>query len=364
MRSNLLTHSRLATARRCKREHRIRYELGYRAVSDAEELFFGALVHLALEEWWLAVQAGVWEAEGLARAIAAMRAVKCDPFDLARAEAMVMGYDARWSADAAHFEVLAVERSFVTDVVNPETGASSKTWKLGGKMDVVLRDKRDGRVKFMEHKTSSEDISPGSDYWLRRRMDGQVSIYFDGTASLGWEPEACLYDVLGKPGQRPSRVAVLDEHGSKVVLNAQGERVRTAQGKWRQTADKEQGYTLQTRSETPDEYRLRCGEAIVADVDRYYGRHEVVRLEEELRDARFDIWAEGRELRENELAGRAQRNPDNCKRNGGMCPFFDVCTGAASLDDQSRFRRIDEVHPELAGVTSSDSEQSPKEVGT
>lgn len=347
MKSNLLTASRLRVARKCKREHRIRYELGYRPVLDAEELFFGILMHLLLEAWWLAVQRGQLKI-ALEHALAALQKASADVWDKARAEAMIRGYDARWSEEAQHYEVFAVEIRFRTDVVNPDTGAKSKTWEEGGKLDVLLRDRRDGRVRFMEHKTSSEDLSPGAAYWSKLRMDGQVSIYFDGSTSLGHDVESCLYDVLGKPGQRPSQVPVTDEHGNKIVLDAKGERVRTAQGKWRQTGDKEQGFVLQTREETPAEYLLRIVQAIAKEPERYYGRTEVVRLEAELDEARADIWSIAKELREDELHGRAPRNPDACERFGRLCSFFDVCTGAASLDDPARFRRVDEVHPELA----------------
>jgi hypothetical protein len=92
---------------------------------------------------------------------------------------------------------------------------------------------------------------------------------------------------------------------------------------------------------------LRCAEAIAEDLDRYFGRVEVVRLEGELDEARADIWAIAKELREDELEGRAPRNPDACERFGRMCSFFDVCTGAASLDDPSSSVASD-VHPELA----------------
>lgn len=361
---SLLTASRLKCARGCKREHHIKYNLGYRPVFESEDLFFGTLIHLGLEAWWLAVKAGKPEAAWLSDAFTAVRGVKCDAYDLVRAEAMLMGYDARWAAEVADYEVLAVEVQFRADVVNPETGHPSKTWQLGGKLDVLVRDRRDGRVRFVEHKTSSEDLSPGSVYWRKLRMDGQVSVYFDGIAALGHEAVGCIYDVLGKPAQRPGQVPVLDEHGNKVVHDASGERVRTKQGKWRQTGDTELGFTLQTRPETPDEYRLRVAEAIAGNVDRFFGRVEVVRLEADLQDARFDVWAMGRELRENELASRAQRNPDACERYGRMCPYFEVCTGAASLDDPRLFLRTDQVHPELAGVNGSDSEQGPKEVGT
>lgn len=364
MKSNLLTHSRLATSRRCKREHHIKYELGYRPVSDAEELFFGALLHLALEAWWLAIKAGLPAAQWLTNAMAALDAARCDPYDLAKARAMMLGYDARWSAEAEHYEVLAVEVTFTAELINPDTGHASKTWRLGGKIDVIVRDRRDGKVKLVEHKTSSEDVSLGSTYWRRLLMDGQVSIYFDGGKSLGWEPEECVYDVLAKPQQRPKQVPDLDENLEKVVVDAQGNRVRSQRGGWLHTPNSEKGYVLRTRDETPDEYFERCGTAIAENVNAYFARAPVVRLEQELQDARFDIWAQARELRENQLANRAQRNPEACRRNGNaLCPFFDVCTGQASLDDPSRFRRVDEVHPELAGVTSSNSEQTPREVG-
>lgn len=361
MRSNLLTSSRLKTARKCKREHRIKYELGYRPVHDADELFFGILVHLALEAWWLAQKNG----QGLVAlelALSRLRAAICDPFDRARAEAMMCGYDTRWADEAARYEVLGVELKFRTVVINPETNAESRTWELGGKLDVLLRERTTGRVVIMEHKTSSEDVSQGSTYWRKLRMDGQISIYFDGAASLGFgDVDRCLYDVLGKPQHRPSQVSILDGEGLKIVLDAQGQRVRTKTNTWRQTPDKAEGWVLQTREETPLEYRDRCEAAIAENPDKYFSRGEVVRLEAELADSRADIWALGKELREGELAGRAQRNPDACQRNSSMCSFFDVCTGAASLDDPRLFTHEHNVHPELAGEPQPS--ESPKEVG-
>jgi len=349
------------------------YELGYRPAVESDDLFFGALIHLALEAWWRGVQLGLIADEWLNAAMGALKAVRADPFVMARAEVMVMGYHARWESEAAYYEVLGVEERFECDVVNPDTGAPSRTWRLGGKLDVRARDRRDGLVKFIEHKTSSEDVSPGSAYWLRLRMDGQVSVYFDGCEALGTPASACLYDVLAKPQQRPSEVPQLDDRGLKIVVDAKGERVKTGPGKWRQTADTAQGYSLVKRPETVEEYKKRIVDAITENPDRFYGRGEVMRLEQELHDARFDVWALGKELRENELAGRAQRNPDACEMYGKLCPFFDACCGAASLDDPSRFRKSEVVHPELAapaaepapaGTTSSDSGQTPKEVGT
>lgn len=233
-----------------------------------------------------------------------------DPFDLARAAAMLHGYHARWSDEA--YEVLAVEAEFRAPLVNPETGAASRTWQRGGKIDVIVRELRTARILTVEHKHTTEDFSPGSAYWKRLRMDGQVSGYFEGADALGFHAEACLYDVLGKPKLRPYQP-----------------------GKTR------------TAAETPEEFFVRCMEAIAADPAAYFRRGEVVRLEAETAEALFDDWQTAQALREAQRLGRFPRNPDACMKWGRACDFFDVCTGEASIDDATRFRRSEHVHPEL-----------------
>lgn len=353
---SLLTKSRLGAARKCKRLHQFQYELGYRPVDDEDALFFGTLVHAALEAWWNAKKEGLEEDAWLGRALMALSEAKLeDEFLRARAQVMIVAYHLRWKDEP--YEVLGVELAFRSNLVNPATGRASQTWDLGGKLDVLVRDLRDGQVRFMEHKTSGEDISAGSDYWKRLRMDTQVSVYFEGTRSLGFDPIACVYDVLGKPAQRPGNVPLLDDEGVKIVLNAMGERVRTKDGKkWRQTADTAEGFVLQTRPETPDEFRDRLTEVVSKEPDRYLVRGEVVRLEAEMAAALGDVWMAGQEIREAELADRWPRNPDACIRVGsGTCPFFAVCAGEASLDDPSRYTRNADVHPELSNPQSQEA---------
>lgn len=352
---SLLTTSRLKAARACQRYHHLRYEEGYRAVQEEDVLRFGTLVHKGLEAWWLAKKDGPTE-RALELAIAAVQG-EADPFDRVRAEVVLTGYDARWGAES--YEVVGVEVEFDTELRNPQTGAASRTWRLGGKIDAIVRDTRDDRVLLVEHKTSSEDISPGSTYWSRLRMDGQVSIYFAGARqALGIDVAGCLYDVLLKPAQRPGNVPLIDGDNVKIVVDATGQRVKTKDGKkWRQTADTELGFVLQTRPETPEEFRQRLIEAIAEAPDRFFARGEVVRLESELEDALFDIWQTGQQIREAQNAGRNPRNPDACVRYGKTCEFFDVCTGAASLEDRARFARSTRIHPELAGTAAEPAHQ-------
>jgi hypothetical protein len=89
-------------------------------------------------------------------------------------------------------------------------------------------------------------------------------------------------------------------------------------------------------------------EAVASDPNSYFLRAEVVRLEEEMREAMADVWQLGVSLRENMNAGRFPRNPDSCVSYGRTCQYFGVCSGEASLDDPALFRRSEVAHPELS----------------
>ena len=352
----LMTASRARCARSCRRRHQLQYLLGYRPVESAHALRFGTLLHCALEAWWLAAKAGLPQDAWHQAAQAALAEREADELDLAHAQVMMMGYHLRWAGEP--YDVLAVEARFEAPLTNPLTGAASRTWRLGGKIDVVVRDRRTGEVLVVEHKTSGEDISPGSDYWRRLRMDGQVSIYFEGARHLGYEPARCLYDVLGKPRHALKAVPLVDEHGQKIVHDANGNRVRTTQGKWRQTGDSAQGWVLQTRLETIEEHKARLVEELGAEPQRYWCRGDVVRLEADMRGALADVWQLAQSLRDEERLGRFPRNPDACVQPGRTCPFFAVCAGEASIDDERFFIRSTDVHPELSGSVAN---EGPKE---
>lgn len=323
--------------RRCPREHHLAYELGYRPIEDAESLRFGSLWHIGLELWWMGA--------GVESVIERATCGAADPFEAAKLRVLLRGYDARWLSERPRYEVIGVEHEFRAPLRNPDTGAASRTFELGGKIDVLFIR------SFMEHKTTSEEIGPGSNYWRRLTLDPQISTYYVGAKASGRDMDACVYDVVRKPALRPSQVPVKDQDGVKIVLDATGERVRTKDGKkWRQTADTEQGFVLQTRSETPDEYEQRLLEEVASNPDKYYQRGEIVRLEADEREAALDAWQTARAIREAELAQAWPRNPDACSRYGRMCGFFGVCTGVESLEDDARFRRVENVHQELSGA--------------
>lgn len=333
----VVTNSEFSTFRRCQREHDIAYVQGYRSVEEADALRFGTLWHIGLEKWFCGY--------GLEPAIRAATEGAKDDFEAAKLRVLLTGYDARWGGEA--LDVVDVEETFYAPLTNPDTGADSRTYALGGKLDVRLRD------AFMEHKTTSDDIGMGSVYWRVLTIDSQVSTYYAGAKALGTEAQKCIYDVVKKPALRPSQVPIVDDSGFKVVLDEAGERVyckvekKGVGSKPRETGDTKLGYVLQTREETPAEYEARLLEDVSANPDKYFMRGEVVRLEDELREAARDAWGTAQQMLEARRAGRAPRNASACRRYNSLCSYFDVCSGTASLDDATRFVRVDNVHPEL-----------------
>lgn len=330
---DLLTISRVKAARSCLRYHKLRFLDGVKPVKEDEARRFGTLVHIGLEAWWRARMAGA-DAPHIDYALEAMQAVTPapDPFELAKAEVLLIGYDGVYCSDL--YEVLAVEVEFRGDLVNPQTGARSKSWVQGGKIDAVVRDLRDGRVLTVEHKTSSEDIRQGSEYWRRLRMDGQISTYFDGARMLGFDPAGCLYDVIGKPGLRPHKATPPEARKYTKATAKEPSRLYAGQ---------------REHDETVQEYRHRLSLAILADPTAYFQRGEVARLESELDEHRTDTWQFAQALRSMMTAGRAPRNPDACTKWNRTCEMFAICTGETSADDPLRYRRA-EIFPELTQI--------------
>lgn len=333
----LLTASSARTFRRCAREYRNRYELGRvprRAESGAQS--FGTLVHHGLETWWRAVKIG--DAIGAIAVDLAIDAVRrrvgdTDAFDVVRAEELLRAYDARWlTTTIAEYEVIDVEALFEAPLVNPDTGAASRTFQRAGKLDVIVRERVTERVLVVEHKTSSEAIDAGDTYWRRLTLDSQVSTYLEGAAALGVRVDACLYDVLGKPGLRPLKATPVEARRMK--------------------KDGTPYANQRNEDESPEEFRERLRTHLAEGIDRYFKRAEIVRLEDEAAEAAFDDWQTARAIRESQLADRWPRNTDACERFHRLCPYFSACIGTEPIDDDLYFRS-ELPHRELATSTAT-----------
>lgn len=320
----LLTVTRYRTLLECARRHELRYELGIVPVVQAPELLFGSAGHVGLEARFNGIRSGFDEDRIVEEMWNAMQANPLpDPFERERVWQMVRGYHWRYIADMTEWEILAVEMEFRGALRNPATGRKSTLWNTGGKIDLIIRERRTGRVLNVEHKTSSADISPGSAYWQKRTLDPQISVYHDATLGMGLDVAGCIFDVLGKVDLRPKLATPVES------------RKYTKEGKL---------YANQRDAdESVEEYGQRVAAALADDPLRYYQRGEIVRLEADMAKHRMNMWRTMKSV----IRKDAPMNSESCVRGKYACPYLPACAGQASLDDESRYRRMEDVHPEL-----------------
>ena len=150
-----------------------------------------------------------------------------------------------------------------------------------------------------ELKTTSEDIGPGSMYWRKLTLDGQVSGY------LAAEPDAegCLYDVIRKTALRPTGKGL----------------------------------------ESEESYHERILAQITEDPTRYFQRGTITRTKEEIVDYHRDMvgtsamitWARDREL--------WPRQVSSCTKWNSTCDYWEVCANGADIQDTTMFEQREQM---------------------
>lgn len=344
--THLLTASRLKVWQACPRQHHYRYELARVPLATSRALSLGTATHAGLEAWWRAVEDHA-ASYALPAALAAAEAAYPqhegdDPYAAALLRALLTAYDARWSAWALTVTVLGVEVPFTSVLRHPTLDMSARTWRVAGKIDVLVR-LEDGRVAIIEHKTTSQDAGAGSDYRRKLTLDPQVSTYFDGAEALGHEADLCLYDVLRKPSIKPL--------------------LATPPDKQRRKADGTLYANQRERDETPAEYERRLIDALAAEPDKYLLHAEIVRSDAEREAHRFALWHAVRSIEESRAAlaragGDVRAVPQHahaCLAYGTPCAYLPVCEGTARIDDATLYARLTSPHVELMNNENGDT---------
>lgn len=251
----------------CPRKWELAYRLRRVPARPAEALSRGTAVHEWLARWWSAGDATTLPEDPIARACCIGYAAVYEGPDLAN-----VSVEVPWQATIG-----GVPCAGTLDAMGTGTGPSSE---------------QDASLVIVEHKTTSQDISPGSVYWRSVvTTDPQVSMY-----RAAFPRAKILYDVIRKPALR------------------------------------------QKTAETYDELVGRCVEAMVADPTRCFRRAYIVRLEAE--DAQFA--ADVQAIDAMRRLPMLPRNPASCFAYGQRCDYFDCCWSNASIDDSTKFRDQDE----------------------
>lgn len=229
--------------------------------AESEALTRGRAVHEYLAHWWAGESAIALPEDPIARACC-------------------IGYGAYWGSPPAALSI---------QVEHPWKAALGSV-ECAGTLDALMV--LDGEDVIVEHKTTSQDITPGSMYWRQVvTTDAQVSMY-----RAAFPGAKIVYDVIRKPALR------------------------------------------QKQNETADQFVARCIEAMAKEPERYFQRATVVRLESEDEAFARDVVSIDRLRRGKDHP----RNPASCFAYGTRCGYFDTCWGAVPLSDDGVYRDQDE----------------------
>ncbi len=315
----LLTHTRIQCRKTCPRKHNLRYNLGIERERVSDAMTRGTMMHLALN----------WLAQGLPLSHVVERIeqrYKIMPEwadrDQWRLECrilvcMICGYDWRWKSDGLEI-VIKTEQRFELPICNPETGKATPSYRIAGRKDRVLR-LSDGRNAVLETKTTSDSISPDSDYWKKLRLDQQVTLYLWAEQQEDATVETIIYDVVHMPGIRPKKLTKAEQkiHG--------------------------------VERETLELFEARLMRDIYERPDFYFARQEVPRLKSDIDEFLHELWQVQKDIRASELNGRHYRNTAACTVPY-RCQFLDICHDMHPLMLSTLpegFRCLDYLHPEL-----------------
>lgn len=292
--SEWLTNSRRAAWQRCARLHFYAYTLRLRPERPGRALAIGSAVHAGLEDLW----------RGQVHTVDRARHGITD-VDEAMVRVLLAGYVERWGDEDAGRMVHGIELPFVAPLSAPD-GTFARQWWIAGKLDVVIEEP-DGSLWIVEHKTTAEEIAPGSHYLRRQRMAPQLSLYLDGARSIGINAEGVILDVIRKPQLR---------RGASETVEAFAARLATAM-------------------------RSPC----------MYARHRIHRTDADLDAARADWCAIASQIEaEAHADSPPPRNVDSCFDYFRPCEYLALCLGEHTpWDGETGLVQLRTPHPELAG---------------
>ncbi len=333
----LLTYSALNTFRNCPRKYKNRYLDNLRPRERPEALSFGSAIHTAIELWYRSQNTESRLNDVLAYINDAFENRVVDSHQMTQwhlATAMIRGYAHRYATE--EFEVVEVEKEFVGEIRNPDTGRQSQTFRIAGKVDGIVRC-HDG-LYLLEHKTAS---SIDANYLDKLWTDTQIALYCYYLRELGYPIVGVIYNVLLKSRLKQGKGETQDEYEARKAELA----AKNKSGK--STAKRQM-------PETNDEFHQRLTE--------WYSRPEafhrefIYLSEDRLAMLQDEVWEITQQFLDARRRGKWLLNTSNCFSYQRPCEYLAYCQSGFSPNVADNLYEIASPNEELSRV---DSEAPP-----
>ena len=329
----LLTYSALNTFRNCPRKYKNRYLDNLRPRERAEALSFGSVIHMAIELWYRSSDAESRLRDVLAYIDDAFENRVVDSNLMIQwhlATAMIRGYAERYGTE--EFEIVEVEKEFVGEIRNPDTGRQSQTFRIAGKVDGIVRC-HDG-LYLLEHKTASTvDASYLDKLWT----DTQIALYCYYLRELGYPIVGVIYNVLLKSRIKQGKGETQEEYEARHAELA----AKNKSGK--STAKRQM-------PETDDEFQARLTE--------WYSRTEafhrefIYLSEDRLAMLQDEVWEITQQYLDARRRGKWLLNTSNCFSYQRPCEYLAYCQSGFNPNIADNLYEIALPNEELSRVDS------------
>jgi hypothetical protein len=177
--------------RNCRKAAELRYLQQLVPLERDRNLHFGSIIHECLQAWH--ERRDLEEVLALIDRLCAQRLQdENQRRDWHLATGIMKAYATRYATD--DFAIVALEKNFEGPIVNPATGAASRSFVLSGKVDGIVRI--GGEHFVLEHKTAGQ---LDGDYLEKLWTDFQITIYAHYIEqTMGIPITGILYNVLVK----------------------------------------------------------------------------------------------------------------------------------------------------------------------
>lgn len=129
-------------------------------------------------------------------------------------QAMLEGYFERFGR-GFHGGTAQTEMKYEIDIINPATGAKSKTFKLAGKVDALIM--QNGRYWLVEYKTAGQ---VGKSYIDKLQLDTQITTYIYGVQRMmNIKIDGVIYRVLRKPTIKQTKKENLNQYLDRLIAD-------------------------------------------------------------------------------------------------------------------------------------------------
>jgi len=192
------TYSMWSLFRNCRKACDWRYVNELVPIKHDHNLSFGSLIHESLEKWHRHRDLSV-VLDHIDRSLPSRSNDEGQKADWHLARAMMKSYAERYPVE--DFDVVFLEKTFEGRIVNPATGAPSRSFVLAGKVDGIVCI--NGKFYLLEHKTASQ---MDGDYLEKLWTDFQITLYAHYVEQVfGIKITGIIYNILVKARLQQSK---------------------------------------------------------------------------------------------------------------------------------------------------------------